>query len=130
MNGAGYDEHAAAPPQHEITAPFDEKRDAPSSLESDSIQSQDRRAKGTEIAQATNEGDGTSADAEEAAGTGKEGEKLALQRSKSVTNAASIPDGGLVAWLQVLGAFFLLFNSWYVVHLPLVAVRTIAMAGF
>jgi hypothetical protein len=107
--GSGYDERAAAQPQHELAAPFDEKRDAPSSLESDSIQSQDRRAKGTEIAQ-PNE----TTDAEEAAGTSKEGEKLALQRSKSVTNAASIPDGGLVAWLQVLGAFFLLFNSWYV----------------
>jgi hypothetical protein len=22
------------------------------------------------------------------------------------------PNGGLVAWLQVLGAFFLFFNSW------------------
>lgn len=24
----------------------------------------------------------------------------------------TIPDGGLKAWLQVAGAFFLLFNSW------------------
>jgi hypothetical protein len=23
-----------------------------------------------------------------------------------------IPDGGLTAWLQVIGAFFLMFNSW------------------
>lgn len=23
------------------------------------------------------------------------------------------PDGGLTAWLQVLGCFFLWFNSWY-----------------
>lgn len=23
-----------------------------------------------------------------------------------------IPDGGLHAWMQVLGAFFLVFNSW------------------
>ena len=23
------------------------------------------------------------------------------------------PDGGLVAWLQVMGAFFLMFNTWY-----------------
>ena len=23
------------------------------------------------------------------------------------------PDGGLVAWLQVAGSFFLFFNSWY-----------------
>jgi hypothetical protein len=120
--GSGYDERAAAQPQHELAAPFDEKRDAPS-LESDSIQSQDRRAKGTEIAQ-PNE----TTDAEEAAGTSKEGEKLALQRSKSVTNAASIPDGGLVAWLQVLGAFFLLFNSWYVTHSLLVVLQTTGTA--
>lgn len=28
-----------------------------------------------------------------------------------------IPDGGLVAWLQVLGGFFMFFNSWYVMPL-------------
>jgi hypothetical protein len=26
--------------------------------------------------------------------------------------APGIPDGGVVAWLQVLGSFFLFFNSW------------------
>lgn len=25
-----------------------------------------------------------------------------------------IPDGGLIAWLQVAGSFALFFNSWYV----------------
>lgn len=25
-----------------------------------------------------------------------------------------IPDGGSMAWLQVFGAFFVWFNSWYV----------------
>lgn len=30
----------------------------------------------------------------------------------NVNDASSIPDGGLWAWLQVLGGFFLLFNSW------------------
>lgn len=30
----------------------------------------------------------------------------------SVNNIAAIPNGGLTAWLQVLGAFFLFFNSW------------------
>jgi hypothetical protein len=29
------------------------------------------------------------------------------------TNADVIPDGGLVAWLQVLGSFFLFINCWY-----------------
>ena len=30
----------------------------------------------------------------------------------SVNNVASIPNGGLRAWLQVLGAFMLFFNTW------------------
>jgi hypothetical protein len=29
----------------------------------------------------------------------------------------TIPNGGLLAWLQVLGSFLLFFNSWYV-HYP------------
>lgn len=32
----------------------------------------------------------------------------------SVNNVASIPNGGLAAWLQVAGAFALFFNSWSV----------------
>lgn len=28
---------------------------------------------------------------------------------------SSPPNGGLVAWLQVAGSFFLFFNSWYVI---------------
>ena len=31
----------------------------------------------------------------------------------SVNNIKSVPNGGTAAWLQVLGAFFLFFNSWY-----------------
>jgi hypothetical protein len=34
-----------------------------------------------------------------------------LQKSKS---PGPPPDGGAYAWLQVLGSFFLFFNSWYV----------------
>lgn len=30
----------------------------------------------------------------------------------SVNNIKSVPNGGLWAWLQVLGSFFLFFNSW------------------
>lgn len=41
-----------------------------------------------------------------------------VSKQPSVNNAASIPNGGLWAWLQVLGAFFLFFNSWYV-HAPI-----------
>jgi hypothetical protein len=32
----------------------------------------------------------------------------------SVNNVSSIPNGGARAWLQVLGSFFLFFNTWYV----------------
>lgn len=32
----------------------------------------------------------------------------------SVNNVASIPNGGLKAWLQVAGSFCLSFNTWYV----------------
>lgn len=45
-----------------------------------------------------------------------------LEPSKSrpsINNAAAIPNGGLTAWLQVVGAFFLFFNSWYVSELTL-----------
>lgn len=30
----------------------------------------------------------------------------------SVNNVSSVPNGGTKAWLQVLGAHFLFFNSW------------------
>jgi hypothetical protein len=33
-------------------------------------------------------------------------------RHPSVKDASKIPNGGLWAWLQVLGGFFLLFNTW------------------
>lgn len=31
--------------------------------------------------------------------------------------ADTIPNGGLIAWLQVVGSFFLFFNSWLVCSL-------------
>lgn len=49
---------------------------------------------------------------------GGEVEKQVTRRSirsgkaVSVNNVAAIPNGGTKAWLQVLGAFFLFFNSW------------------
>ena len=46
--------------------------------------------------------------------TGEEGQKLepTVSLPPSVNNVASIPNGGLAAWLQVVGSFFLFFNSW------------------
>lgn len=44
---------------------------------------------------------------------GVDGAKLEKKTTKaSVNNVASIPNGGLRAWLQVLGVFFLFFNTW------------------
>ncbi|PSK55900.1 Riboflavin transporter MCH5 [Elsinoe australis] len=34
----------------------------------------------------------------------------------SVNDASAIPDGGLQAWLQVLGSFFLFFNHWGIIN--------------
>lgn len=34
----------------------------------------------------------------------------------SVNDTLSIPDGGLTAWLQVLGSFFLFFNNWGLIN--------------
>ena len=39
-----------------------------------------------------------------------------LAKKVSVNNVGAIPNGGLVAWLQVLGSFFLFFNSWGIVN--------------
>jgi hypothetical protein len=53
---------------------------------------------------------------DDSAEKGEEREKSDVERvvskQPSVNNAAAIPNGGLWAWLQVLGAFFLFFNSW------------------
>ena len=41
------------------------------------------------------------------------GGKLEKQSTKaSVNNISSIPNGGFRAWLQVVGVFFLFFNTW------------------
>lgn len=34
------------------------------------------------------------------------------QEEQTAVHDAGIPDGGLQAWLQVVGAFFLWFNTW------------------
>lgn len=100
------------------SASLDEKIDAPSTSSGESIRSQ----RGDQVAQndvkekelQVDDGEPN----EEIVGVedGTEG-KLEPVKSKqpSVNNASSIPDGGLWAWLQVLGAFFLFFNSWFVI---------------
>ncbi|KAH7078158.1 major facilitator superfamily domain-containing protein [Paraphoma chrysanthemicola] len=39
-----------------------------------------------------------------------------LSHHPSVRDASSIPNGGFWAWMQVLGGFFLLFNSWGIIN--------------
>lgn len=40
------------------------------------------------------------------------------QQKASVNDTSSIPNGGFKAWLQVVGTFFIFFNTWYDTHLP------------
>lgn len=35
------------------------------------------------------------------------------QQKASVNDTSSIPNGGFKAWLQVVGTFFIFFNTWY-----------------
>jgi hypothetical protein len=45
------------------------------------------------------------------------GEELTKTKSvKSVRDVGSIPNGGLTAWLQVVGAFVLFFNTWGIIN--------------
>lgn len=66
-------------------------------------------------------------------------EGYAAVTGSSDEEADEPPDGGLLAWLQVLGCYFLFFNSWYVatnpypnVHRgrPLPAVRRISCSQY
>ncbi|KAJ9649546.1 hypothetical protein H2199_000322 [Coniosporium tulheliwenetii] len=69
------------------------------------------------------EGAGISRENVNASGTAPEVEKEPpppieepVSKVVSVNNVGAIPNGGLVAWLQVAGAFFLFFNSWGIVN--------------
>lgn len=49
--------------------------------------------------------------------TTKTSEKLGVAATKvstrvSVNNTSQIPNGGFKAWIQVVGSFFLFFNTW------------------
>lgn len=41
-----------------------------------------------------------------------------LEKAVSANDISSIPNGGVVAWLQVLGSFLLFMNSWWVRNMP------------
>lgn len=58
---------------------------------------------------------GVSIKSKEDKSLGEESEIIAEEPPQVAPNPhGDIPNGGVVAWLQVLGSFFLFFNSWYV----------------
>jgi len=48
--------------------------------------------------------------------TSSEASSPTLENPQQLTTAMEFPDGGLVAWLQVVGAFFYIFNSWGLIN--------------
>jgi hypothetical protein len=91
----------------------DEKHSQPTEQSLDSLETQT-------VAADTHGGGQHVKDETQVNGTDEEGATLGRVKSKySVRDAGSIPDGGVWAWLQVLGGFFLLFNSWCEILFPL-----------
>lgn len=96
-------------------APFEEKQSRTSSISSNSIRSQDRAQDSENGVKEDEKAQDLPKDEAAVEAGGNEDQQLALNRP-SVTNADSIPNGGMRAWLQVLGGFFLLFNSWGIIN--------------
>lgn len=49
-----------------------------------------------------------------------------VESKPSVNNIRSVPNGGTKAWLQVLGVFFVFFNTWGIVNaVSLLSWRTV-----
>jgi len=73
-----------------------------------------RQADGGDIEKQTTIGSARSGNAVPANGLEKQTTRRSTRSGKavSVNNVAAIPNGGTRAWLQVLGAFALFFNSW------------------
>ena len=56
-------------------------------------------------------------ESEERDGDDKEGASLApVQSRNSINNLSAVPNGGMKAWLQVLGSFFVFFNTWGIIN--------------
>lgn len=45
-------------------------------------------------------------------------EKATHETHATLADVPKAPDGGLQAWLQVLGGFFIYFNTWYLFFFP------------
>ncbi|KAF2473027.1 MFS general substrate transporter [Lindgomyces ingoldianus] len=89
---------------------YDEKPEKQPSESSDSIQSYSRDE--VENVDAEEERNDHVTDSTNPTG----GLEPVESKQPSVNNVAAIPDGGFWAWLQVLGAFFLFFNSWGIIN--------------
>jgi hypothetical protein len=46
-----------------------------------------------------------------------------VQQHRSQIEEEKPPNGGLTAWLQVLGGYFIFFNSWYVENMDCVKIQ-------
>lgn len=55
----------------------------------------------------------TSSDPKSNVTDGLNGDKAESQPPPAANPWATRPNGGLLAWTQVLGSFFLAFNTWY-----------------
>jgi hypothetical protein len=95
-----------SPPMENASSLSDEKHSQPTEQSLDSLETQT-------VPVGTHEAGQHVKDETQVNGTDEEGTALGRVKSKySVRDAGSIPNGGMWAWLQVLGGFFLLFNSW------------------
>ncbi|CAO2658222.1 Nn.00g059450.m01.CDS01 [Neocucurbitaria sp. VM-36] len=100
----------------EFSTVFDGKPSQPSLTSSESIRTREddvaSQIQEKEKQHVTDEDN----DKQEEQGTDNAALEPIQSRHASVRDASSIPNGGLWAWLQVLGAFFLLFNSWGIIN--------------
>ncbi|OWY57886.1 MFS general substrate transporter [Alternaria alternata] len=110
-NDPSLERHTQAAAVSDASTTFDEKPSHQASLDSlhsanTSVANQGQE-KGQHVTEATDE--------ERAAGLGATLEPVRSVHP-SVKDVSKIPNGGLWAWLQVLGGFFLLFNSWGIIN--------------
>ena len=96
------------------SAVYDEKKSAPASLSSgETIENAGRGVAATGHEDAQEKGQQLTQDDDEIEDGREQPLEPVKSKQPSVNNTSSIPNGGLMAWLQVMGAFFLFFNSWY-----------------
>ncbi|PSN67532.1 MFS general substrate transporter [Corynespora cassiicola Philippines] len=99
------------------SAVYDEKKSAPASLSSgETIENAGRGVAATGHEDAQEKGQQLTQDDDEIEDGREQPLEPVKSKQPSVNNTSSIPNGGLMAWLQVMGAFFLFFNSWGIIN--------------